>query len=382
MPMPMPVPIPIPMPNLRYVACMMRLLACVFACSFATGGCGKSDKSGGNAPPQHKRTDARKPPTTRPTNKLIEPGDPKTSPPPAIVKKHARGDCSTKYAPRPKRDPNPMCKVSGGTFMMGIAKKNDRYGVYDRSRPVHKVTVSPYLIDQFEVTTAQYVLYLNTAGSHTHCGASPRYGCYSFAGHPVNKTIRKVKPGQYAAKPGRESHPARDTTRAGAESYCRWVGKVLVSEAQWEFAARFDSKTKKLRTFPWGDKPEKKRANCQERNTGPWPGCADGFAGNKDGFGQQAPVGSFDGTGGRKDGSSAFGVHDMAGNAVEWVQDDSAFGYGPCPGKCIDPVHRNPRQMAVVRGGDALSTMDKLRGAYRNATRSDGAYAFRCARVP
>ncbi|MEO8842639.1 MAG: hypothetical protein ABI704_13780, partial [Kofleriaceae bacterium] len=76
-------------------------------------------------------------------------GDPTEPPPPPVVKPGGKGDCKTDYAPSPKRDPSPMCKIDGGTFTMGD----------DNERMAAKV--SPYYIDQFEVTAAQVAYYLN-----------------------------------------------------------------------------------------------------------------------------------------------------------------------------------------------------------------------------
>ena len=73
------------------------------------------------------------------------------TPPPPPTTRSGKGDCKTEYAPRPTRDPNPMCKVDGGTFTMGEGK-------YTQT-----VKLSPYYIDQFEVTNTQVAHYLNSA---------------------------------------------------------------------------------------------------------------------------------------------------------------------------------------------------------------------------
>ena len=70
-------------------------------------------------------------------------GEPKDSPPPPTTKPNEKSDCKTDYAPRPKRDPNPMCKIDGGTFTMGDEREHIQ------------VKLSPYFLDEFEVTVAQ-----------------------------------------------------------------------------------------------------------------------------------------------------------------------------------------------------------------------------------
>ena len=72
----------------------------------------------------------------------------KLPPPPPPTVKTGKGDCKIEYAPKPDRDPNPMCKIDGGTFDFGD--------------PPHAIAVklSPYFIDQFEVTNEQVAYYL------------------------------------------------------------------------------------------------------------------------------------------------------------------------------------------------------------------------------
>jgi formylglycine-generating enzyme required for sulfatase activity len=94
--------------------------------------------------------------------------DPKAPPPPPTVVKQTKGDCKTDYAPRPARDPNPMCKVEGGTFVMGDDKDES-----PNLKPAHAVKVAPFYIDEFEVTVAQVAFYLNTV-KNNDCPTSIR----------------------------------------------------------------------------------------------------------------------------------------------------------------------------------------------------------------
>ena len=93
---------------------------------------------------------------------ILEPDAPAPKP---ILRKHRGGDCSTKYAPRPARDPNPMCRIPAGTFQMGGRLE---------APPAHIVTLHPtpvsttlrgFDIDQFEVTAPQVALFLNAHGN-------------------------------------------------------------------------------------------------------------------------------------------------------------------------------------------------------------------------
>jgi formylglycine-generating enzyme required for sulfatase activity len=256
--------------------------------------------------------------------------EPLVPPPPPTVKRNGKGVCSVEYAPRPTRDPNPLCKIAGGSFMMGSADPKAEAN----ERPVRKVTLTPYFIDQFEVTNAQVAHFLNAVGNQCANGRNGK--CFSITKISSNKPFIINENGRLRARPGFEHHPVYSATVEGAARYCAWVGKRLPTEAEWEFAARHDPKTNKDYRWPWGDRFYPKRAACEEVV------CKDGFeqtiADEK--ASDQAPVGTFDGTHGFGDGSSPWGVHDMAGNVSEIMADVTDAYETPYPdcGVCVDPV--------------------------------------------
>jgi iron(II)-dependent oxidoreductase len=338
----------------------MIRLALLLAGSLAAGACKKADRPAEPAP-----APATDPAPTTTVDAAPSPADhePKTPAPPPITRAGGKGDCRTEYAPRPTRDPNPMCKIDGGSFTMGGADTGGE-GRHD-SIPARKVTLSPYYIDQFEVTAAQVAHYLNATGDAYGCtqGGRPT-PCFGIEPRWSDGQIVE-QDGRFAAKPGMEDHPIGQVRLEAAERYCAWAGKELPTEAQWEFAARHDPQTGKDLAYPWGDTFDRKKLACCE---------ADRIKG------RPVAVGSFDGSKGQ-DGRSPWGVHDMAGNARELVRGC----YRPSPDFCpadgctdpVDPAHGKEGCGEVVRSSSAGQPADRAVATYRHFGGGDG---FRCAR--
>jgi iron(II)-dependent oxidoreductase len=124
-----------------------------------------------------------------------------------------------------------------------------------------------------------------------------------------------------------------------AEAYCRWAGRRLPTEAEWELAASGFEK----RRFPWGDDdPTPERANLDALAAG----CAD--------------VGAF------AAGYGPFGCRQMLGNVWEWTADD----FGPYPGFVPDPYREYSQPWfgthKVLRGGCRVTRGRLLRNSWRN----------------
>jgi formylglycine-generating enzyme required for sulfatase activity len=220
-----------------------------------------------------------------------------------------------------------MVGVPAGEFVMGRDNAE-----YSREGPAHTVYLDAYYIDMLEVTNAQYRICLEVGG------------------------CLQIERPEYFDNPDLSDHPVINVNIEMARRYCRWAGKRLPTEAEWEKAARGTDE----RTYPWGEKIDCDHAQYKE--------CG----------GQTVPVGSF------PQGASPYGALDMAGNVWEWAPDLFVEDYYQ------DSPARNPTggtrgNEFVFRGGSWTESGDLLRSSYRTWYNPDAQYynlGFRCLRVP
>ncbi|HYH43468.1 MAG TPA: formylglycine-generating enzyme family protein [Burkholderiales bacterium] len=251
-----------------------------------------------------------------------------------------------------------MVVIPAGRFVMGAAPgEEDRENLAEefrnRSRPQHSVEVKSFSAGRFEVTRAQFRIFAETTG---HRGDE----CFVW------------KDGDFALDPSRDwkspgyvqddAHPVTCVSWEDASAYVRWLSQRtgrkyrLLTEAEWEYAARAGSTTARY----WGDDPAGvcDYANGADISTrSRVPGTSNWVvAACNDRYAYSAPVGRYL--------ANAFGLHDMLGNVEEWTQDCWNPGYGKTPadgsaaatGECA---------LRSVRGGSWEDAPVGLRAAYR-----------------
>jgi formylglycine-generating enzyme required for sulfatase activity len=215
-----------------------------------------------------------------------------------------------------------MVVIPAGEFMMGSAVTEK--GRYDIEDPQHKVTIArPFAVSKFDVTFANWD------------------ACFSVGGCP------RASDSGY----GREAKPVINVNWDDARQYVAWLSKMtgksyrLLTEAEWEYAARAGSTT----GYYWGDEIGKKNANCI--------GCGSDWDGR-----QTSPVGSFR--------PNAFGLYDMAGNVWQWVEDCYHASYKGSP---VDGSAWNEGDCFhhIVRGGSWDDSLRNARPANRNGVAAD-----------
>ena len=236
-----------------------------------------------------------------------------------------------------------MVLIPAGTFIMGsLDKQADE-------RPMQKVYLDEFLIDRYEVSASQFAKFLNAKGNSNFFSMN-KFGTIFF-----DKT--------YKARKAQENFPANNVSWAGAKAYCKWVGKHLPTEAEWEKAARGTDG----RHFPWGDSPpEPQKARFLKH----WEELKEQV---------MVPVDSMPG------GISPYGLNHMAGNVKEWVDDwyDREYYGEPDHGK--NPIGPLGGEFKVIKGGSWRDLPGFLYSSHRNNNEPGAGmedYGFRCARRP
>ena len=284
-----------------------------------------------------------------------------------------------------------MVRVPGGEFLMG----NDQDDAFagDGEGPVRTVRVPAFYVDTTAVTTESFARFVEATGYVTD---AEKFG-WSFVFHThlsrkYAQTLRRTNavvglewwlavPGAFWRRPFGErsntkdllDHPVVHVSWNDAVSYCRWAGKRLATEAQWEFAARGGLEAAR---YPWGnDLVPRGRHRCNI-----WQGKFPDVDTGEDGFKGTCPVDAFEPNG--------YGLFNVSGNVWEWCSEwFSPDHHVPeTPETRENPQGPTRGDRKIQKGGSFLchhSYCNRYRVAARTGNTPDsssGNSGFRCVR--
>jgi formylglycine-generating enzyme len=251
-----------------------------------------------------------------------------------------------------------MVAIAAGRFVMGTAadeeeRENLAAQFRHRSEPARSVTVRGFSVGKYEITRGQYRAFAEATGRDGG-------GCFVWNGTDFD--LDREKSWRNTGYAQNDSHPVACVSWEDAIAYVRWLAQKtarayrLLSEAEWEYAARAGTST----TRHWGDDWDRacdhangadRAAVLQTPAARLWHSvlCDDGHA-------YTAPVGAYR--------ANAFGLHDLLGNVSEWTHDCWNGNYQGAPvdgsawssGDC---------SMRAVRGGAWDDGPTGVRAAYR-----------------
>jgi iron(II)-dependent oxidoreductase len=250
-------------------------------------------------------------------------------------------------------------EIPGGTFLLGAT--SDEPFVFDNEKWAHPVKIEQFAIARTAVTQTEFRVFVEERGYQREQFWSPagwQWRQSVGAEHPVywrrggNSWERRDFDRWLPLEPHR---PIIHVNWYEADAYCRWAGRRLPTEAEWELAAGGEPLTPaplpqgergtmgRKRRFPWGESfPTAELANLDSKALG----CID--------------VGSLPA------GDSSFGCRQMIGNVWEWTASD----FQPYPGFVPDPYKEYSQPWfgthKVLRGGCWATRARLLRNTWRN----------------
>jgi iron(II)-dependent oxidoreductase len=266
-------------------------------------------------------------------------------------------------------------EIPGGTFMLGAAPGG--LFVFDNEKWAHPVEIAPFRIARAPVTNREFAAFVDDGGYRRRKFWSDEgWRWLESGGAPAldrsfSKFFNRTQEYKADSSPEKSEHPVYWKKESGgrwlqrifdryvaleqdlpvihvnwyeADAYCKWAGRRLPTEAEWEMAAAVEPHPSQFkRNFPWGDEvaaPE--RANLDGRALG------------------LLEVGAL------PDGDSAFGCRQMIGNVWEWTASD----FQPYPGFVVDPYKEYSEPWfgthKVLRGGCWATRTRLIRNTWRN----------------
>lgn len=269
-----------------------------------------------------------------------------------------------------------MVQVSGGKFTMGTNAPDSK----DGEGPTKQVTVKRFAFDKYPVTNKNFREFVRAT---KYKSEAETFG-WSFVFEdfvsdelkkkvsqklesapwwlPIERAFWRQPVGPGSGIKEKLDFPVLQVSWNDAQAYCKWLGKRLPTEEEWEFAARGGLKGN---TYPWGNTFQKNRSNL-------WQGKFPTLDTAEDGYHGVSPVDAFP-------AQNAFGLFDMLGNTWEWTSTEYIS-----PGQTNI---QNRQKMYVLRGASWIDTQDgtanhRARLTTRMGNTPDSAsdnLSFRCA---
>lgn len=264
-----------------------------------------------------------------------------------------------------------MVNIPGGRLAMGTRAADSR----DGESPVREVEVQPFRMDIYPVTNSLFREFVRAKKYKTE---AETFG-WSFVFQdfvsdelkskvtqriesapwwlPIERAFWRQPAGPDSGIRERLDFPVVQVSWNDAQEFCKWKGKRLPTEEEWEWAARGGLQG---RTFPWGNKFQPNRTNL-------WQGQFPDGDTAEDGYHGTSPVTAFP-------PQNSYGLYDMMGNTWEWTS--TVF-------PAAQPTY-------VLRGASWIDTLDgsanhKARVTTRMGNTPDSAsdnLSFRCAVSP
>ena len=233
---------------------------------------------------------------------------------------------------------NEMVSISGDTVTLGVNKDRVDWIVkriggkpsfFANATPSYQIKLKGYKLDKFEVTNEQY---------------------QKFVKATKRKPPKHWKRGNVDVEIS--DYPVVNVSFSDAAAYCKWRGKRLPTEAEWEYAARGDRE----HIFPWGKKFRPGRANFKESN-----------------YRRPTDTGRYE-----KGAAKFSGCYELSGNVWEWT----TSWYDAYPGSTGNDKDFG-KKFKVIRGGSYRENRARITAVYRgklepNLTKDN--VGFRCAK--
>ncbi len=244
--------------------------------------------------------------------------------------------------------PGEKIAVAGGTFQMGGTGPS-------QEQPIHSVTLNNFSISKYEITNAQYVIFMNDIGANI----DGSFNGVEYLNMDDSDVQISHTSGSFIVDAGKENNPVIEVSWFGAKAYAEHYGGRLPTEAEWEFAAKGGNSSVGY--------------TYSGSNT---IGDVAWYVSNSGNTTTTQPVGT--------KAANELGLYDMTGNVWEWTNDwyDGNY-YNSSPSN--DPQGPLSGTLRVIRGGGYFAYASRSRVAYRyseNPTNSYSNLGFRPVFVP